>query len=190
MHAAPQSGRLQGAATRRSGATARSCNTASDHFAGQPEGFKREGRIAALQRLHRGPPCAAHCALHCIPPRLNVHTKQILNRLLRQEKSQLRLATAASTAAAAYAALQKPKEFSTGGLASGFTGRLAYFYRGGKKSCRTALGAHKRSRRPRESGDIAVPRLRVLIWISAFAGTTGYGLRVTGKPDSDSPKLP
>jgi len=62
----PETGRMQGAATRRSGATARSRNAASDRFAGGaairlPEGFERKGRIAALRgaairRLLRGPP--------------------------------------------------------------------------------------------------------------------------------------
>ncbi len=33
---------------------------------GLPEGFEREGRIAVLRRLHRGPPCAARRALHCV----------------------------------------------------------------------------------------------------------------------------
>ena len=54
--AAPGTGRMQGAATRRSGATARSRNTAGGLFPGLPTGFGREGRIAALRRLHRGPP--------------------------------------------------------------------------------------------------------------------------------------
>jgi hypothetical protein len=70
MPAAPQTGRMQGAATRRSGATARSCNAASDRFTGGaatrlPEGLagaaQAKGRIAALRgaairRLLRGPP--------------------------------------------------------------------------------------------------------------------------------------
>ena len=41
--AAPGTGRMQGAATRRSGATARSRNTAGGLFPGLPTGFGREG---------------------------------------------------------------------------------------------------------------------------------------------------
>jgi hypothetical protein len=52
----PETGRMQGAAARRSGATARSRNAASDWFAELPRGFERKGRIAALRRLLRGPP--------------------------------------------------------------------------------------------------------------------------------------
>jgi hypothetical protein len=66
----PETGRMQGAATRRSGATARSRNAASDRFAGDaatrlPGGLagaaQAKGRIAALRgaairRLLRGPP--------------------------------------------------------------------------------------------------------------------------------------
>jgi hypothetical protein len=58
---------MLGTATRRSGATARSRNTAGDRFPGLPGGFDPEGRIAALRRLHRGPPCAARRALRYIP---------------------------------------------------------------------------------------------------------------------------
>ena len=47
---------MQGVTTRRSGATARMHNTAGGLFLELPGGFVREGRIAALQRLRRGPP--------------------------------------------------------------------------------------------------------------------------------------
>jgi hypothetical protein len=58
---------MLGTATRRSGAAARSRNDAGGRFPGLPDGFEPKGRIAALRRLPRGPPCAAHRALHCIP---------------------------------------------------------------------------------------------------------------------------
>ena len=121
------------AATRRNGATARSRNTAGGRFPGLPARFEPEGvkqgfrrvcsapaqrhwhasqcasckDIAALQRLHRGPPWAARCPcrartglhadtatqassmllefpaspLHCIPSGSNVTPKQVHNRL-------------------------------------------------------------------------------------------------------------
>ena len=47
---------MQGATTRRRGATARSRNAACGLFPELPEGFGREGPIAALPRLHRGLP--------------------------------------------------------------------------------------------------------------------------------------
>jgi hypothetical protein len=54
--AVQETGRMQGAATRRSGATARSRNAADGLFPELPAGFAREAPIAALRRLRRGPP--------------------------------------------------------------------------------------------------------------------------------------
>ena len=47
--AAPGTGRMPGVATRRSGATARSRNTAGGRFPGLPAGFAPEGRLALSQ---------------------------------------------------------------------------------------------------------------------------------------------
>ena len=57
--AATGTGCILGAATRRGGSTARSRNNVGSRFPWLPGGFGREGRIAALRRLHREPPCAA-----------------------------------------------------------------------------------------------------------------------------------
>ena len=79
--AATGTGCILGAATRRSGATARSCNNVGSRFPWLPAGFGREGRIAALRRLHREPPCAARRALRCIPSRPNATPEIVHNTL-------------------------------------------------------------------------------------------------------------
>jgi hypothetical protein len=79
--ATTRAGRILGAATRRSGATARSRNNVGDQLSWSPEGFGREGRIVALRCLHGGTPRAAHRALHRIPSRPNEAPKTVHDRL-------------------------------------------------------------------------------------------------------------
>ncbi|HYD62722.1 MAG TPA: hypothetical protein VEC35_20370, partial [Noviherbaspirillum sp.] len=57
---------MLGAATRRSGATARSCNTAGDRFPGLPGGFEREGTHCVVATLAQAPSLsgAPRLALH------------------------------------------------------------------------------------------------------------------------------
>lgn len=79
--ATTRTGRILGAATRRSGPTARSRNNVDDQFSWSPEGFGREGRIAVLRCLHGDAPRAVYRALHCIPSRPNEAPKTVHNRL-------------------------------------------------------------------------------------------------------------
>jgi len=53
--AAPRTGRMPGAATRRGGSTARSCNTAGGRFSGLPSGFGREGTHCGVAALAQAP---------------------------------------------------------------------------------------------------------------------------------------
>jgi hypothetical protein len=66
-HAAPGTGRMQGAATRRSGTTARSRNTAGGRFPGLPAGFLPDGRPAVSQDGSGRAGCSARTAARLAP---------------------------------------------------------------------------------------------------------------------------
>lgn len=68
--AAPGTGRMKGAATRRGGSTARSRNTAGGRFLGLPAGFGREGTHCGVAALAQGATLsgAPRLALHPFSP--------------------------------------------------------------------------------------------------------------------------